>query len=110
MTQRVTAAQQAAQQLAALTARREALSQNLFRAQAAHEQSKNALEAARKTSIELFGTADVDELRQQYVATNQENQTKLRTFDEALNNVETALRDISARVGGNTESATSTGA
>lgn len=96
---RLTAAQQAAQQLAALTARREELSQHLFRAQAAHEQSKNALEAASQIAIETYGTANVDELRQQYSSINAQNQTKLRQFDEQLTAVETSLKDINSRVG-----------
>lgn len=100
-----TAAQRQVAQLQELTSRRENLGLRLARTQAMAETAQRNLDEARAEARERVGTDDVPTLRQQYQTALQENEHRLRTFEDALSTTETALVDVERSVGISSDSA-----
>lgn len=95
---------QAANRLAELNQRREALQATATRFQVLKEQSQHALEEASRDAEEQFGTSDTTKLREMYQQTMTDNNEKLRAFEEGLSATESAVQDISTQVGANSPS------
>ena len=68
------------------------------RAQVRLENEKRALEEARTESLRLFGTADIEQLRQLFRTTQQENDRKVVDFVFAVDSTDQKLTDIERQV------------
>lgn len=84
----------AVQQLEAARTRHTALQQRYANASAQLTARKALLEAAQQEAKQLFGTADLTELRALHARLTQENQTAVTDFLDGLTRVETALADL----------------
>lgn len=68
------------------------------RAQVRLENEKRALEEARAESLRLFGTADIEQLRQLFRTTQEENDRKVVEFVFAVDSTDQKLTDIERQV------------
>jgi polyhydroxyalkanoate synthesis regulator phasin len=88
----------AIQQLEECKRRHAALQERRTRAQVKLEAERKALAEAEAEALALFGTADIDKLREIFQQRQAENESKVAAFAAELDAVERRVADIERQV------------